>query len=155
MPLSPVTLLMADDDLEDCHLTGMALRHAIDDVDLRFVHDGAELMAYLRRSGSDADAPFPGMILLDLNMPRLSGLQALAEIKADPALRRVPVVVFTTSQAPEDVERSYDLGASAFVTKPMSFGGLTESCRTLSDFYLHIAALPPTALPPPALPPIT
>ena len=147
MPLSPVTLLMADDDLEDCQISEMALRQACVGVNLRFVHDGAELMAYLRRCGTDADTPFPGMILLDLNMPRLSGLQALAEIKADPALRRVPVIVFTTSQAAEDVERSYDLGASAFVTKPMSFGGLTESFRTLSDFYLHVAALPPAALP--------
>lgn len=147
MTHSPVTLLIADDDLDDCLLIEMALRQVLVEPRLHFVHDGTELLDYFRRAETPpgADVPLPDMILLDLNMPRLSGLDALAEIKADPVLRRVPVVVFTTSQSEADTKRCYELGVSAFVTKPMNFGGLTESFQSLSNLYLQGLAPPPTA----------
>ena len=143
----PVTVLMADDDREDCQLTELALRQAHPDVALQFVHDGEELLDYLRHEGrfSGSEAPFPGLILLDVNMPRLDGMQALRRIKDDPQLRRVPVVMFTSSYADSDVNQSYDLGASAFITKPMDFEGYSDSFRKLSGFFLDVALLPTTA----------
>lgn len=143
-----VTFLMADDDHDDCLLAEVAMRDVYQDVELRFVHDGIELLDYLRREGqfaTSSELALPELLLLDLNMPLMSGLQALEEIKSDPALRRLPVVVFSTSYAEVDIERSYDLGASAFITKPMSLDGFTESFRSLSRFYLDIAALPSQA----------
>ena len=143
-----VLFLMADDDPDDRELTGQALRRSFPDLDFRTVDDGEQLLAYLRRTGPYADpaaAPFPHLILLDLNMPRMNGHEALAEIKADPALRHLPVVVFTTSAADEDVVRSYAAGVSAFVTKPLTFEALVRAVEGLGGFYAGLAVLPDRA----------
>jgi CheY-like chemotaxis protein len=113
---------------------------------MRFVYDGQELLDYLRREGAYAgpsfDAPRPGLILLDLNMPKKDGREALAEIKANEALRRIPVVVLTTSKDEEDVLRTYDLGVNSFITKPVTFAGLVEVMRTWTRYWLEIVELP-------------
>ena len=111
-----------------------------------FVEDGEELMDYLLRRGRYADpesSPRPGLILVDLNMPRKNGREAIEEIKADPALRRIPIVVLTTSRAEEDIVRSYDLGVSGFVTKPVTFGSLVNVMRILGKYWFEIVELPP------------
>jgi CheY-like chemotaxis protein len=139
---------MADDDEEDCELTCDALRDAHVTNDIRFVSDGQELMDYLHRAGryaDGADAPRPGIILLDLNMPKKDGREALAEIKADESLRGIPVVVLTTSADEEDVVRSYDLGVSSFITKPVTFGALVEVMRTWTRYWFEIVELPAKA----------
>lgn len=138
----PIIILMADDDADDRMLTKDALEESRVLNDLRFVEDGEELMEFLRRQGRHADAPRPGLILLDLNMPRKDGREALKEIKADPDLRRIPVVVMTTSKAEEDIFRSYDLGASSFITKPVTFDRLVELMRTLGQYWVEFVELP-------------
>src|SRR5690606_8182427 len=118
-----IVILMADDDADDRMLTRDALEESRVLNDLRFVEDGEELMEYLTRKGKYSDpetSPKPGLILLDLNMPKKDGREALKEIKSDPELRRIPIVVMTTSKAEEDVFRSYDFGASSFITKPVT-----------------------------------
>jgi CheY-like chemotaxis protein len=145
---SRVLILMADDDADDRLLAADALAEARLNNELRFVEDGEELMDYLNRRGrwsAPGAAPRPGLILLDLNMPRKDGREALREIKAHPELRRIPVVVLTTSRAEEDVVRSYDLGASSFITKPVSFGGLVSAMQALGRYYIEIVELPPAA----------
>ncbi len=141
----PITILMADDDDDDCMMAREALAEAKLVNDLHFVKDGEELLDYLQRRGEYtalADSPRPGLILLDLNMPRKDGREALAEIKADADLRRIPVVVLTTSQAEEDIYRSYDLGASSYITKPVTLEGLIRVMRTLGEYWLEIVKLP-------------
>ena len=142
----PVTILLADDDEEDRELTRDALRHARLANVLRVVVDGQDLMDYLRREGGYAapsvDAPRPGIILLDLNMPKKNGREALAEIKSDATLRQIPVVVLTMSKDEEDVFASYDLGVSGFVTKPVSFAGLVEVMRTWTRYWFEVVELP-------------
>jgi CheY-like chemotaxis protein len=137
---------MADDDEEDCELTRDALQDARLANEMRFVYDGQELIDYLRREGAYAhpsvEAPRPGVILLDLNMPKKDGREALAEIKADESLRRIPVVVLTTSKDEEDVLRTYDLGVNSFITKPVTFAGLVEVMRTWTRYWLEIVELP-------------
>jgi len=116
--------------------------------DFRYVENGEELLDYLRRRGQYADpavSPRPGLILLDLNMPRKDGFEALAEIKEDPNLRQIPVVILTTSRAEEDVYRGYDLGVNSFITKPVSFEGLVEAMKTLGRYWFEIVELPKTA----------
>ncbi len=116
--------------------------------DIRFVEDGEELIEYLQRAGRYTEAelaPRPGMILLDLNMPRKDGREALGEIKSDPKLRRIPIVVMTTSKAEEDIVRSHDLGANSFITKPVTFGGLVEVLQAFSRYWFEIVELPITA----------
>jgi two-component system, response regulator len=140
-----ILILMADDDADDRYLAGDALREARLKNEIRFVTDGEELLDYLCHRGkfSDPDAnPQPGLILLDLNMPRKDGREALKEIKKDPLLRRIPVVVLTTSKAEEDVLRSYDLGVSGYITKPVSFEGLVEVMRILGRYWFEIVELP-------------
>ncbi|HEV8629611.1 MAG TPA: response regulator [Thermoanaerobaculia bacterium] len=142
----PVHILMADDDEDDRLLTRDALVAGKLGNELHFVHDGEQLLDYLRQRGRFAApgaAPRPGLILLDLNMPRKDGREALAEIKADPDLRRIPIVVLTTSKAEEDIARSYDLGVSSFITKPVTFDGLVRVMRALGEYWLEIVALPP------------
>jgi two-component system response regulator len=144
----PIVILMADDDEDDRLLARDALAESRLHNDLRFVCDGVELMEYLRRQGPFADparSPRPGLILLDLNMPRKDGREALQEIKADPDLRRIPVVVMTTSQAEEDIARSYDLGASSFISKPVTFEGLVRVMRGLGTYWFEIVQLPADA----------
>lgn len=142
-----ITLLVADDDLDDCMLIRDALVENRLVNDLRFVHDGEELMAYLRREGPYAApgaAPCPGLILLDLNMPRKDGREALQEIKADPQLHQIPVVVLTTSQAEEDIYRSYQLGVNSYITKPVTFESLVDMVQTLGKYWFEIVELPPS-----------
>ena len=142
---SPVVILMAEDDEDDRLLAREALAESLVVNDLRMVCDGVELLQYLRREGPYADpetSPTPGLILLDLNMPRMDGREALLEMKRDPALRRIPVVVMTTSQAEEDVLRSYDLGASSYITKPVAFGGLVRVMKSLGSYWIQIVQLP-------------
>jgi len=141
----PITILMADDDPEDRLLTQDAFEEAHLSNDLRFVEDGEELMDYLYRRGSYSEpgvAPWPGLILLDLNMPRKDGREALAEIRADPKLRRIPIVVLTTSKAEEDILRTYNLGVNSFVTKPVTFEGLVDVVKALAKFWFEIVELP-------------
>jgi CheY-like chemotaxis protein len=143
----PITILMADDDPEDRMITQEGFAESKLANDLRFVEDGEELMDYLCRRGEYADpelSPRPGLILLDLNMPRKDGREALAEIKGDPELRSIPVVVLTVSEAEEDILRTYDLGANSYVTKPVTFGGLVEALKALSIYWFEIVELPPT-----------
>ena len=146
----PVTILVADDDEEDRILTREALAGARLTNELRFVVDGQDLMDYLRRTGKYAggngDAPVPGIILLDLNMPKLDGREALAEIKSDPELKRIPIVVLTTSGAETDILRSYELGVNSFITKPVTFAGLVEVMRGFSRYWFEIVEIPATIL---------
>jgi CheY-like chemotaxis protein len=145
----PIVILLADDDEEDRMLAADAMRESRVANDLRFVEDGEELLDYLYKRGrygaTDA-APTPGLILLDLNMPRKDGREALREIKADPDLRRIPVVVLTTSKAEEDIYRTYDLGANSFITKPVSFDGLVNVMRDIGRYWIEIVELPPDRL---------
>jgi CheY-like chemotaxis protein len=138
----PITILMAEDDPDDRVLTREAMESAHVANELRFVNDGQYLMEYLRKEGEYADAPTPGIILLDLNMPRMDGREALAEIKADPEFRKIPVVVLTTSKAEEDIVRTYDLGVNSFITKPVTFTALVEVMQTWSRYWFEIVDLP-------------
>ena len=136
---------MADDDEDDRLLTADALKDSRLANDMRFVVDGEDLMHYLRRDGvygNGTAAPRPGIILLDLNMPKKDGREALAEIKADPNLRQIPVVVLTTSKAEEDIVRTYDLGVNSFITKPVTFEGLAQAMRTLANYWFELVELP-------------
>jgi CheY-like chemotaxis protein len=142
----PITILMADDDPDDRMLAQEAWEENRLANDLHFVEDGEELMDYLHRRGEYthlAVAPLPGLILLDLNMPKKDGREAFREIKADPHLRRIPIVVLTTSKAEEDILRSYDLGANSFIIKPVTFEALVEVTRTLAKYWFQIVELPP------------
>lgn len=144
-----ITILMADDDADDRLLTQEALAESRLMPDLHFVEDGEELMAYLRRQGnyiSPDKSPRPQLILLDLNMPRKDGREALAEIKMDPRLRQIPIIIFTTSSGQKDIYHSYDLGASSFITKPVSFEGLVDTLRSLGQYWFDLVELPPTKI---------
>jgi CheY-like chemotaxis protein len=140
-----LTILLADDDEEDRSMTIDALRERRVANEIRCVEDGQELVDYLFRRGQYADAassPKPGLILLDLNMPRKDGREALAEMKTDPSLRSIPVVVLTTSRAEEDIVRTYDLGVNSFISKPVTFNGLVEAMDVFSRYWLEIVELP-------------
>ena len=145
---SSVVILMADDDEDD----RLMAKEAFTEVKLlnyfHTVENGVELMEYLCRRGKYADpavSPRPGLILLDLNMPKKDGRQALKEIKADPSLRSIPIVVLTTSKAEEDILRSYDLGVNSFIIKPVTFEGLVDIMKTLTKYWFEIVELPPQA----------
>lgn len=142
----PITIVIADDDPEDRMLAEDALKDSRLVNDIRFVEDGEELLEYLQHQGRYADpdtAPRPGMILLDLNMPRMDGREALKLIKADPDLRRIPVVVLTTSKAEEDIYRTYDLGVNSFIIKPVTFDSLVSIMRVLETYWFEIVEIPP------------
>ncbi|HYY98006.1 MAG TPA: response regulator [Pyrinomonadaceae bacterium] len=141
----PITILIADDDADDRMMASEALEESRLANDLRFVEDGEELLDYLYHRGrfaGDGESPRPGLILLDLNMPRKDGREALREIKSDPALRSIPVVVLTTSKAEEDIYRTYDLGVNSFITKPVQFESLVEVMKTLGKYWFEIVELP-------------
>jgi CheY-like chemotaxis protein len=141
----PITILIADDDADDRMMASEALEESRLANDLRFVEDGEELLDYLYHRGRFAaagESPRPGLILLDLNMPRMDGREALREIKGDPALRSIPVVVLTTSKAEEDIYRTYDLGVNSFITKPVQFDGLVEVMKALGKYWFEIVELP-------------
>lgn len=141
-----VKILVADDDADDRLLIGDAFdeNHLNNPID--FVEDGEQLLDYLNRRGKFASLEgesYPGIILLDLNMPKVDGRTALAEIKKDPKLCRIPVIILTTSKAEEDILRTYGLGVNSFITKPVTFDALIEVVRTIGEFWFQIVALPP------------
>jgi CheY-like chemotaxis protein len=140
----PTVILMADDDADDRLLAQDALAESKIPSELHFVENGEELMDYLQRRGrfSAASAPRPGLILLDLNMPKKDGREALREIKTSPELRRIPVVILTTSQADADVAQIYDLGANSFITKPVSFDALVNVMRAVGHYWFQTVELP-------------
>src|SRR4051794_33611369 len=143
--MKPVTILMADDDPDDRQLTKEAFAEARLANDLRFVEDGVELLDYLHRRGKYAalgSAPRPSLLLLDLNMPRKDGREALEEIKTDPKFRTLRVVILTTSKAEEDILRTYNLSATSYITKPVTFEALVEVVRILGKYWLEIVELP-------------
>ena len=143
---SRVKILVADDDADDRLLIGDAFdeNHLQNPID--YVEDGEQLLDYLNRRGkyeSLAGEPYPGIILLDLNMPKVDGRTALKEIKADPKLCRIPVIILTTSKAEEDILRTYGLGVNSFITKPVTFDALIDVVRAIGEFWFQIVALPP------------
>lgn len=143
----PITILVADDDPDDRVLVKDALEESRLANALYFVKDGEELMEYLHRRGAYQDAglsPRPGLILLDLNMPRKDGREALREIKSDPALRSIPIIVLTTSKAEEDICRTYDLGVNSFITKPVTFDSFVEVIQVLGRYWFEVVELPVT-----------
>lgn len=142
--IKPITILMADDDQDDQLMAQEAFEENKMANSLRFVNDGEELMDYLCHRGTynPENAPRPGLILLDLNMPKKDGRTALLEIKQHPELKRIPVVVLTTSKSEEDVIKSYDLGVSSFVTKPVTFEGLVKVTKEIGNYWFGIVVLP-------------
>jgi CheY-like chemotaxis protein len=144
---NPIVILYADDDPEDRFLAKEALEESRLANELYFVEDGEDLMDYLNNQGKYTDAakyPLPGLILLDLNMPRKDGREALKEMKADPKFRMIPVVVLTTSRAEEDIMKTYDLGVSSFISKPVTFEGLVDIMKALGKYWFEIVELPQT-----------
>jgi len=143
----PITILICDDDEEDRMLTRQALEQAHISNSLRFVEDGHELLDYLYQRGAYAGetgkAPRPGLILLDLNMPKTNGREVLKMIKGDEKLRDIPVVILSTSKTDKDIAESYDLGVNSFITKPVTFSGLVEAMNVLGRYWLEIVELPP------------
>lgn len=137
-----IEVLLVEDDAGDVVMTREALREGKVINRLHVVGDGVEAIEFLRREGSYADVPRPDLILLDLNLPRRDGRQVLAEVKEDPDLRRIPVVVLTTSEAEEDVLRSYDLHANAYVTKPVDFNRFVAVIQQIDDFFISVVRLP-------------
>ncbi len=141
----PITILMADDDADDRTMTKEAFEESHLANDLRFVQNGVELMDYLKRRSQYSDpsaSPRPGLILLDLNMPKKDGREALEEIKRDPSLRSIPVVVLTTSKEEEDIHRSYQLHVNSYITKPVTFEALVGVVKALAKYWLEIVQLP-------------
>jgi CheY-like chemotaxis protein len=139
--LRVINVLLVEDDPGDVLMTREAFEEYLNNR-LDVVSDGADALAYLRREGEYADAPRPDLILLDLNLPRRDGREVLAEIKADDSLRHIPVIVLTTSRADEDVLRSYQLHANAYVTKPVDFDGFIEAIRQIDHFFVSVVQLP-------------
>lgn len=145
MPKKTLIILMAEDDADDRLLAQEAMQESRVLNELHFVEDGVQLLSYLRGSNDFSDRilyPMPGLILLDLNMPKMDGREALAAIKADPRLRRIPVVILTTSKAEEDMMRGYDPGAVSYITKPVTFDALVELMRTLGKYWVEFVELP-------------
>ena len=142
---SSLRIVVADDDADDRMLIEDAFKEARLSNPVDFVVDGEELLEYLRGTDRFAHRPrknMPGLILLDLNMSRMDGRMVLSHIKADPQLRRIPVIVLTTSKAEEDILKTYDLGVSSFIAKPVSFDGLVDVVRTLKHYWIEIVELP-------------
>ena len=139
----PIEILMVEDNLGDVRLTQEALSEGKVRNHLHVVADGVEALAFLRREGQHAHAPQPDLILLDLNLPKKSGPEVLAEIKADPELRRIPVVILTVSKAEEDVLKSYNLHANCYITKPVNLDQFLEVVKSIEDFWLTVVMLPP------------
>ena len=139
-----INVLLVEDDPGDVLMTREAFEEYLHNR-LDVVSDGSEALAYLRREGEYTDAPRPDLILLDLNLPRRDGREVLAEVKADDNLRTIPVIVLTTSQADEDVLRSYQLHANAYVTKPVDFDGFIEAIKQIDHFFVSVVQLPATS----------
>lgn len=142
--IRPIEVLLVEDDEGDVLMTREALDEGKVMNRLSVVGDGVEALEFLRHEGPYADAPRPDLILLDLNLPRRDGRQVLEEVKRDESLRRIPIVVLTTSEAEEDVLRSYDLHANAYVTKPVDFDRFVEVIQQIDDFFISVVRLPPS-----------
>jgi CheY-like chemotaxis protein len=142
--LDLVDVLLVEDDPGDVLMTREAFEHYRIRNNLYVVGDGEQAMNFLRRTGDYADVPRPGLVLLDLNLPRRNGLEVLAEMKADSDLLNIPVVVLTTSQADEDILRSYSLHANAYISKPVDFERFIEVIRQIDNFFLTLVKLPPS-----------
>lgn len=143
--VEPIDVLLVEDDPGDVVLIQEAFEHNKVQNRLAVVSDGVEAVAYLRREDGFADAPRPDLVLLDLNLPRKDGREVLAEIKADDSLAAIPVVVLTTSEAEEDILRSYKLHANAYVSKPVDFDRFIEVVRQIDEFFVSVVKLPPGA----------
>jgi two-component system, chemotaxis family, response regulator Rcp1 len=141
--IRPLEILLVEDSPSDTELTVEALLEAKVRNHLSVVEDGVQALEFLRRQGAFANAPRPDLIMLDLNLPRKDGREVLAEIKADPMLRTIPVVVLTTSRAEQDVLRAYELHANCYVTKPVGFEQFLEVVRSIENFWLVLVSLPP------------
>jgi CheY-like chemotaxis protein len=145
MKHKPVTILLAEDDYDDRYLIGEALDESGVESLLFIVENGEDLLNYLKGRGAYTDRenyPLPSLILLDLNMPRMDGREALAEVKEDPDLRTIPIIVLTTSQADEDVQETYGLGITGFITKPMTFRGLVDVMKSIGNYWFNSVTLP-------------
>ena len=140
--LRPIEILLVEDNPGDVELARVALQMSKIHNTLNVVEDGESAMAYLHRQGEHAEARRPDLILLDLNLPRKDGREVLGEIKVDPALKRIPVVILTTSEAEEDVLRSYDLHANCYITKPIDLSQFMKVVKSIEDFWLTIVVLP-------------
>lgn len=140
--VQPIIILIAEDDPDDRVLTKEAFEESRLLNEVYFVEDGEELINYLEKKGEYTESPRPNLILLDLNMPKKDGREALKEIKNNPDFRRIPIVVMTTSKAEEDIFRSYDCGASSYITKPVTFEGLVEVIKTLGKYWVEVVELP-------------
>jgi CheY-like chemotaxis protein len=141
-PITEIDVLLVEDDAGDVLMTQEAFEHHKLRNQLHVVSDGVEALAFLRREGEFADAPRPGLILLDLNLPRKDGREVLEEVKNDESLRSIPIVVLTTSQAEEDILRSYNLHANAYVAKPVDFERFIDVIRQIDDFFVSVVKLP-------------
>jgi CheY-like chemotaxis protein len=141
-PLHVIDVLLVEDDQGDVLMTREAFAHHKIRNELHVVTDGEQALQFLRREGEYQNAPRPGLILLDLNLPRRDGREVLAEVKADPELCSIPVVVLTTSEAEEDILRSYSLHANAYVSKPVDFDQFVEVIRRIDDFFVTVVKLP-------------
>jgi two-component system response regulator len=139
----PIEVLLVEDNPGDAQLTRIALEDSKISVNLNVVEDGVEAMAFLRKQENYASAPHPDIVLLDLNLPRKDGREVLAEIKADQSLKRIPVVVLTTSQSEEDVLKAYNLSANCFITKPVDFDQFVKIVQSIENFWFAIVKLPP------------
>ena len=139
----PIEILLAEDNPGDVRLTEKALERGKIVNNLHVTENGVEAMRFLRREGEYADEPQPDLVLLDLNMPRKDGREVLEEMRGDPALRRIPVVVLTSSEAEEDVVRSYELSANAYLTKPVDFEGFVDIIERIEEFWFSVVKMPP------------
>jgi len=139
----PIEVLLVEDNPGDARLTRIALEDSKISINLNVVEDGVEAMAFLRRQEKYAQVPHPHIVLLDLNLPKKDGREVLAEIKSDENLKRIPVVVLTTSQAQEDVVKAYNLSANCYITKPVDFDQFVKIVRCIEDFWFVIVKLPP------------
>jgi chemotaxis family two-component system response regulator Rcp1 len=142
----PIEILLVEDNPGDVDLTREAMENSKIRVALHVVSDGVEAMAFLKRSGKYASAPRPDIVLLDLNLPKKSGREVLAEIKEDPDLKRIPVVILTISKDEEDILKSYNLHANCYITKPIELNQFIKVVKTIEDFWLTIVKLPPNSL---------
>jgi CheY-like chemotaxis protein len=143
---NPMTILIADDDPDDRLMAREAMMQSHQLNRIFFVEDGEDLLDYLYRRGkytAEEDYPFPDLILLDLNMPKKNGVEALRELKTDPDMRHIPIVILTTSKEEEDIYRSYDLGVNSFVTKPVTYEALVNTMKILGKYWFEVVQLPP------------
>jgi CheY-like chemotaxis protein len=145
MSQKPITMLLAEDDYDDRYLISEALDESGVENQLYIVENGEDLLDYLKNRGKYADKkefPRPGLILLDLNMPLMDGREALVKIKNDPDLKMIPIIVLTTSQSEDDIQETYDLGITGFITKPMTFSGLVDIMKSVGHYWLQSVTLP-------------